>query len=925
MIRYSLKICLLVCFYFLILPNEIAAQDLDSAWEDTLGSIDSLMASSNFEGALALINTALEESGINHWFALEKRKGQILFRLGNTQAAIQSLENSITYLDVEELFQSSSSSVYALLGYIFRYYKYDKRKALLNYKRELECIITSPDSFDLRSKFYNAYNLATTYRLIEDYHTGLNYAHSALTLAKKESNDQYLELSHSALANLYNALDDHEKSITYYRLNIESIKKNKGKYHITLANAFNNLATTYLDISNYQKANEAINESFIVEKQNPASSQYLADSWLIYGNIKVAESKFQKATHAFAKALGLTEENYSKAVVHMQIGKAYEKALKLEMALKSYNEAHNLIKLTHVENASEQVIYEPFTARLVSLIAGTQLKLFKNSGDLPSLQSANLMFSTLDKNLRSIRKQYFTQEAKLLFQNYSHKHYELAFEALYLLQETEFKHEKDSIIKQAWSFFENSKAQDLLNTLGKVKFHTTIGLSDSLVRSDKNLNAKYRQLSAAISSCERDNSCMDSILSNYRKDQAEIAIALDNLKKRIIDEYPAYKQHHDLVDIVTLQDYKRINQENPSVSFFYGQSHIYFLLISDTNDMFGRIRLTPELSTRIETFNDLIDQKKSSSSLLESFNRFTESSHFLYEKLVAPWYSNSIGKLAIFPDGPLNEIPFEALLTNEPSETGIVNYKDLPYMLRFCGISYSFSASQLTQQTKVHDQPWALNVLAIGEAINDLPQLKGTAAELSNVKKQAHKATIFSGIEAKKQKILSTKSKDNTILHLALHAKSDSLNPLYSTIYFTATEREKGELKLFELYELELNKQLVVLSGCETGKGIWQKGEGILSLSKGFAHAGNPNLVMSLWRIPDQSTPKIVKAFYNYLSQATEVSESLRKSKLDFLNQADELVAHPKKLGRNGSLGRSKSSFRKKLGDFLCGYGYGFQ
>ncbi len=71
-----------------------------------------------------------------------------------------------------------------------------------------------------------------------------------------------------------------------------------------------------------------------------------------------------------------------------------------------------------------------------------------------------------------------------------------------------------------------------------------------------------------------------------------------------------------------------------------------------------------------------------------------------------------------------------------------------------------------------------------------------------------------------------------------------------------------GLLHTYELYNMKLNADLVVLSACNTGYGALMKGEGLLSLGHSFAYAGCPNILMSKWPAADQPTNELMQYFY---------------------------------------------------------------
>jgi CHAT domain-containing protein len=92
---------------------------------------------------------------------------------------------------------------------------------------------------------------------------------------------------------------------------------------------------------------------------------------------------------------------------------------------------------------------------------------------------------------------------------------------------------------------------------------------------------------------------------------------------------------------------------------------------------------------------------------------------------------------------------------------------------------------------------------------------------------------------------------------------------------------------------MKLNARLAVLSACETGTGMLQKGEGVMSMARAFVYAGCPSIVMTLWQVEDKSGVKIMENFYYYLSKGKRKDVALRMAKLNHLESSDPLTSHP--------------------------------
>ncbi len=91
-----------------------------------------------------------------------------------------------------------------------------------------------------------------------------------------------------------------------------------------------------------------------------------------------------------------------------------------------------------------------------------------------------------------------------------------------------------------------------------------------------------------------------------------------------------------------------------------------------------------------------------------------------------------------------------------------------------------------------------------------------------------------------------------------------------------------------EIYNLDLNAELTVLSACETGLGKIQEGEGIIGLTRALLYAGSKNIIVSLWQVSDESTKELMIDFYeNYLKDEdrNQFAAHLRKAKLKLIKE----------------------------------------
>ena len=140
------------------------------------------------------------------------------------------------------------------------------------------------------------------------------------------------------------------------------------------------------------------------------------------------------------------------------------------------------------------------------------------------------------------------------------------------------------------------------------------------------------------------------------------------------------------------------------------------------------------------------------------------------------------------------------------------------------------------------------------------------------------------------------------LLHLATHGffiqEGNGIDPmLRSGLVFSgvknqqASNNEDGVLTAYEACGLDLdNTRLVVLSACETGTGELMNGEGVYGLQRAFMIAGADNLIMSLWKVDDTATQKLMGHFYTALARSDNVRSAFTEAQRKLRDEYPEPV-----------------------------------
>lgn len=181
--------------------------------------------------------------------------------------------------------------------------------------------------------------------------------------------------------------------------------------------------------------------------------------------------------------------------------------------------------------------------------------------------------------------------------------------------------------------------------------------------------------------------------------------------------------------------------------------------------------------------------------------------------------------------------------------------------------------------------------------------------EISQISKIFPESEIYLYSDATESKVKSISS-EAKILHFATHAKIDDEKPMLSKLILRPdnSNNEDGFLFTYEIYNMKISADLVVLSACNTGTGKLTKSEGIMSLARGFKYAGCPSIILGLWSIDDKSTASIMKNFYTHLIQGESISSSLRHAKIKYISDSISELAAPfywaglTQIGRDGNI-----------------------
>lgn len=166
-------------------------------------------------------------------------------------------------------------------------------------------------------------------------------------------------------------------------------------------------------------------------------------------------------------------------------------------------------------------------------------------------------------------------------------------------------------------------------------------------------------------------------------------------------------------------------------------------------------------------------------------------------------------------------------------------------------------------------------------------RLKYTRAEAESIVALASKDQALEALDfdASRERALSPELGQYRMVHFATHGLLNSDHPELSGIVLSLVDaqgrQQDGFLRLYEIYNMRLGADLVVLSACQTALGKEVRGEGLIGLTRGFMYAGSPRLVATLWSVKDEATAELMKRFYQgMLKEGLRPAAALRAAQV---------------------------------------------
>jgi CHAT domain-containing protein/Tfp pilus assembly protein PilF len=815
--------------------------------------------------------------------------GHALHYTGNAKFALSNYQEALEYhqrsLKIREEIgdKAAIGNTLANIGGIHRS-QGNSTQALKYYQKSLKIREEIGDKAGISITLYNFGN---TYQLQGNSTQALEYHQKSLKIKENIGDKTGIGNTLTNIGGIHRSQGNHAQALEYFQKSLK-IKEGIGE-KAGIGNALNDLGVVHQSQGNSTQAHEYLQRSLKIREEIGDK----AGIGLTLNNIGSIHRSQGNSTHALEchqKSLKIAEEIGSKimtcnaltdlGVTHQSLGNHHQA---VEFAIRAADLAQqigspNLFWDSRIlAGQAYQALNQPDEAKkaftdAISAIEETRNQIVGNEQQQQQFFAGKLA-------------PYYGMLSLLIGQNNS---------------------------TEAFAFAERAKARALLDVLQTGKLNITKAMSLAEKQQEQKFNSELVSLNAQIYTeklrTQQDQARLNELNARLQKARLD----MEAFQASLYAAHPELKVQRGQAQALSLTDAAALIPDNKTalLEFVVSEDQTFLFVLTKNKSA------SPSSSADLKLYKIDIKQKELAKLCREFRQRLADRRvHYqdiatqLYDLLLKPVRASLAGKtnLVIIPDGVLWELPFQAL---QPARNH--------FLIEDSAISYAPSLTVLhkmvtsrpTRSTKASTTLLAVgNPIVSGETstrvksvlmdeqLLPLPEAERQVKLLGQLY-TASQSKVYVG-QAASEAIVKAEAGGSRILHLATHGILNDASPMYSQIVLARSpgdSNEDGLLEAWEIMNLELKADLVVLSACETGRGKLGAGEGMIGLSWALFVAGSPATVVSQWKVESASTTELMVEFHRNLrvenrGQRLTKAEALRRAALKLLKMKD--YRHP--------------------------------
>jgi CHAT domain-containing protein/Tfp pilus assembly protein PilF len=842
--------------------------------------------------------------------------GNILTGLGNLNQALDHYQRSLAI--GEEL--KDKVIVANLLNNIGNIYRLQG-----DYSQALNCfeksLVLREELNDKVRSISPLNNIGLIHNAQGNFEQALDYFQRTLALSEELKDKAINAITLNNIGMVYSSQGNSSRAMEYYRRSLALREELNNK--VGISSTLNNIGIIYREQGNFAQALEYSRRSLAL-REELKDKIGIAVSLNNIGNILNLQGSYEQALEYYQKSLALREELKDKVGIASTLNNIgeirylqgnYEQALDYyRRGLLLYEELKDKADISTILSNIGELYYAKGNYEQGLEVASRAADLARKINDLEHLwrarsveglayralnkrDQARQAFEEVIRTIETIRAQSFggAQAQQLFFEDRIAPYYDMV--DLLIAQNNN---------SEALAYAERAKARVILDVLQSGNVRVTKSMTPREQEQERKLNNELVSLNTQIYR-EKQSEQPDEIrLAKLEDRLKKVRLDLEAFRTNLYDDHPELKVRRVEVQPADLKAIDAVLLDNRSALLeFVVMKEKSFLFVMTRNGQQGKESVDLKVYTlevkKQELANRITDPKTGFHSLLaERMGSFPQLARQLFDLLLKPAQEQLAGKttLIIVPDGVLWELPFQALQSAQNR-----------YLIEDYAISYSPSLTVLCEMAKsrkinrtssfpmllafgdpalnLNREAAAANAESIrGRTLSPLPEAKEEVRALAQLYGTEH-SKVYIGKDATEQK-MKAEASSAEILHLAMHGIVDGSNPMYSHLVLSQAEEsgsEDGLLEAWEIMNLDLKADLVILSACETARGRIGAGEGVIGLTWSLFVAGSSTMVVSQWQIRSDSTKEFMIEFHRNLQHKAQKLKS-EISKAEALRQA---------------------------------------
>lgn len=707
---------------------------------------------------------------------------------------------------------------------------------------------------------------------------------------------------------------EYEDALSHYRASVDHLRESHG---LRKASSLNNIARTYNKLGDYSSADYYFQKALADAHQGGCGTYpQIAIFYLNYSLFLIEQQQAEVASTYLDLAgkhflSGWTESHpmvaryfLGLARLHMFHDRYTKAAQKVQFAIAMLENSKALPGSDSPDVAlnSQESITMLEALKLNAAILGRKSNAADPENANPALLKEKL--KSLDAAvdlIHQLRINYTGETSKYHLSGREKDVFVAAVSVAYKLYQIT---SQEKYFSKAFAYSNMAKNAVLAETLGGIDGFRVAGVPGLLRKEESSLRRELRSLDHLIRQEILQSEPDENRMRYWEKKMFDTYRQYEDLIASLEKEYPEYYRLRYKPGVASVTDLqKALSPGQLLVEYLVGEDEIFVFAISAEDKKVFCQPLQENTKHHIHVFMKSFTLGNAMLAGKEQFVEYTEAAWRLYDVLLKPAMDHfNPGSLMIVPDELLSLLPFEAMLIESKEFTGM-DYARLPFLIKQLPVSYSYSTALLLSSHPLTTSPNSKRIMAFSPVADSFREekvyaegqmisLPGALKEVKFLEREFD-ARIFMGALASRENFI-LQSGNAGVLHLAMHAVVDTLNPMNSRLIFDPQDaHSQKNLYAWEIYGLQLPAKLVVLSACNTGAGKQVSGEGIISFTRSFMYAGIRRIVMTLWAVPDHTSAGIMKDFYTYRLQTQTEGEALRMAKISYLEQVLPGKAHP--------------------------------